>query len=77
MRNYFKFGPVVLENMLDKSCFSIFFNSGVHFVQKSRTNCAILKKGSMRNISVKLFGSRNFGIALKYFNFTSDSHFVS
>ena len=37
MRNYFKFGPAVLENMLDKSCFSIFY-SGVHFVQRSITN---------------------------------------
>ena len=27
MRNYFKFGPIVLENILDESCFSIFFLS--------------------------------------------------
>ena len=31
------------------------FSNGGHFVQWSRTICAILVKGIMRNISVKLF----------------------
>ena len=35
--------------------FGIFiFSSGCHFVNRSRTVCAILEIGSMRNISVKL-----------------------
>ena len=33
--------------------FSIFSSSG-HFVQQTRTFCAILVEGIMRNISVKL-----------------------
>ena len=31
------------------------FSSGGHFVQRSRTVCAILVEGIMRNISVKLY----------------------
>ena len=33
----------------------LIFSSGGHFIQQSRTVCAILIEGIMRNISVKLF----------------------
>ena len=35
--------------------FSIFLNSGGHFVQRSKTICKILKEGIIRNIPVQLF----------------------
>ena len=53
MSNYFKFGPVVQEQMLFKD-YSI-FSSGGHFVWRSGSICAILLEINMRNIHVKLF----------------------
>ena len=41
--------------------FSI-FSSGGHFVQQSSTILAILVKGHLRNISVKLFCNRALGL---------------
>ena len=54
MRNYFKFGPVVLEQTLNISFSN--FSSGGHFVQWSGTTCAIFKEGNMGNMCVKFFG---------------------
>ena len=53
MRNYFKFGQVVKEEMSFKGV--LFFNSGGHFVQRSETVCAFFIEGIRRIISVKLF----------------------
>ena len=50
MWNYFKFEPVVQNLFKDFSIFS----PGGHFVQQSRTICAILVEGIMGNIHVKL-----------------------
>ena len=50
---FLKFEPQVQEAMLFKDI-SIFSSDG-HFGQWSRTFCAILVEGIMRNISVKLF----------------------
>ena len=46
------FGPVVEKEIFFKDI--PIFSFGDHFVQKSRTVCAILVEGNMRNISVKL-----------------------
>ena len=52
MRNYFDFGPVVLEISFEdisylELCQPLFWHS--------KNNCVILVEGIMRNISVKLF----------------------
>ena len=41
--------------MAKEGDFLFFFSSGSHFVQGSRTICAILGEGIIRNISVKSF----------------------
>ena len=46
---FFEFGSVVLEEIF------LIWSSGKHFVQPSRTICAIVVVGIMRNNSVKLF----------------------
>ena len=51
MNNYFEFRPVVKMLFKDISI----FNSGNHFIQCSRTVCAILVESIMRIISVKMF----------------------
>ena len=50
MCNYFKIHPLVKEKKSFKG-FSI-FSSGGHLVQQSKTVCAILVDGHLRNIPV-------------------------
>ena len=52
-KNYFKFGPVVQEDMSFKRF--LIWSSGGPPVQWSRTIYAILKEGIMANIHVKLY----------------------
>ena len=51
MKKYFEFRPVV--KMLFK--YISIFNSGSHFIQWSKTVCAILVESITRIISVKIF----------------------
>ena len=50
---FFEFGQLNKEERLFKDV-SI-FSSGSHFARQSRTICAILLEGIIRNISVKSF----------------------
>ena len=55
----FEFGPVVQEEMSFKRF--LIWSSGRPFVQWSRTIYAILKKGIIGNIHVKLYEIRTSG----------------